>query len=1174
MLFWNVDGLTSIKMHTLDLQKSFLCHDIVFLAETWLQPHASVPALPPALSNAFHVKLCSRPWSTNKGRNSGGVVAFVRKNLPFLEESEWTADRENGIMWGTVPRLGLGSVHLVGCYFSPQHPGAIYNTYDLQDPFQVLQHLLSTRVKPSDLVLLFGDFNARMGGLDDDAAPADALLAGFLPCSSPLEVMPLLGHRILDTICNNFGKSLAALASSNDLVAFNGSVPGDNNGFTFHSRQDNGGRSTVDWVLGSTSIVNPAGIGVRLEILPLLPESPHTMLSLEVAISPPLHAWDYSHATVPEWVEEFMHEQPLSTVRSVWNPRVQARCAAFLQADLVPALDLILADTEVGRAGDRFQDLLGQAVRAAQPPPLFRRPASRSCEGLPYFDAECQHMRRDLKRALRDDPGGPLTKTLQRKYTSKVRRCKRLWNQARVNTLTYDLINCPRKFWKTARVRKVARVVGHVDDWLKYVQSLFGTPAPVSTEKHGVVRSSYTPDGASLSFLFTAEEVAAALKALKNSKASDLFGVRAEVVKELLLGDDTNYFLMPHLLHTFKLALSSGTLPKTWCQGCVHPIAKVSCPSSCDDYRCITVGALLGKLFASLLDRRLNDHLEVYNMRIPFQGGFRREYSTMDQAFVLNHIIEAAKHQKSTVYCTFVDFRKAFDTVRHDHLWDRLRYYGIGGPFLQCIQSLYQQSSVCVTVNGELTEFAPIAVGVRQGDPLSPTLFGLYIETLQDYLQQGMDASDTFLVGGLPVHILLYADDLVLIATSPKALQKAHDILATFCLDWNITVNMAKTKVVVFNPGARLVPFPWSLAGQVLDIAEQYTYLGLVFHGRKGIRLAPDKLTDAGRKALFAMTGICSHAAITDPSLRQFMFNALVLPAISYGAELWGGYFPAFNSATYFSKTPAEKVHSIFLRWLTGASRTTHKRVLPQIAGCLPLGAHWVTRTAGFWDRLVCMPPARLSQLAFRDNVALMMQGGQCWAGRAVQQLLAVGVLSGVDIDHPVTPLHDHRLPAAVVREALASCNKRFWEPYIIDPHSLPTAVSVPDRTLYTFASWFLQMSLDRPAMHSTSAQNWRTLSRFCTGGHRLECVNALWHIKPRSACVCPCCGTGLEDEMHFMLQCPVYAMLRAQTPLFHDVSTHANPMQHIFQHKNVKFLAKYLRQSMALRSAILAGSH
>jgi hypothetical protein len=52
-----------------------------------------------------------------------------------------------------------------------------------------------------------------------------------------------------------------------------------------------------------------------------------------------------------------------------------------------------------------------------------------------------------------------------------------------------------------------------------------------------------------------------------------VFGVRAEVVKELLLGDsqDHGYFLMPYLLHTFNLVMATGTLPKSWCQGCVHP---------------------------------------------------------------------------------------------------------------------------------------------------------------------------------------------------------------------------------------------------------------------------------------------------------------------------------------------------------------------------------------------------------------------------------------------------------------------------------------------------------------------------------------------------------------------------------------------------------------------------
>ncbi len=78
-----------------------------------------------------------------------------------------------------------------------------------------------------------------------------------------------------------------------------------------------------------------------------------------------------------------------------------------------------------------------------------------------------------------------------------------------------------------------------------------------------------------------------------------------------------------------------------------------------------------------------------------------------------------------------MDFKKAYDSVsRHPHLWDRLEAYGISGN-MQCIRSLYAQSRVSVNVNGQFTDFIKVLVGVRQSDPLSPTLFGLFVEVLQ-----------------------------------------------------------------------------------------------------------------------------------------------------------------------------------------------------------------------------------------------------------------------------------------------------------------------------------------------------------------------------------------------------------------------------------------------------------
>jgi hypothetical protein len=171
----------------------------------------------------------------------------------------------------------------------------------------------------------------------------------------------------------------------------------------------------------------------------------------------------------------------------------------------------------------------------------------------------------------------------------------------------------------------------------------------------------------------------------------------------------------------------------------------------------------------------------------------------------------------------------------------------------------------------------------------------------------------------------LYADDLVLVAATPEALQQELDVLAQFSKDWDLTVNMKKTNTVVFNPKPADAQRTWLLGGQAVTAATRYVYLGLVFDSKKGLQTAAVRLVDSGRKALFGLMGICAQQGISDPSLKHHMFNALVLPVLSYGAELWGGFCPLFTDEAYLKKkqAPAEKVHTMFLRWFTGASRST-----------------------------------------------------------------------------------------------------------------------------------------------------------------------------------------------------------------------------------------------------------
>ena len=89
-------------------------------------------------------------------------------------------------------------------------------------------------------------------------------------------------------------------------------------------------------------------------------------------------------------------------------------------------------------------------------------------------------------------------------------------------------------------------------------------------------------------------------------------------------------------------------------------------------------------------------------------------------------------------------------------------------------------------------------MGVKQGCPLSPTLFELYVDGLEKHLLETADIDAPTLMGVM-VPLLLYADDLILMSESAAGLHQQLDVLTSFCEQRQLTVNLSKTKVVVFE---------------------------------------------------------------------------------------------------------------------------------------------------------------------------------------------------------------------------------------------------------------------------------------------------------------------------------------------------------------------------------------
>ena len=134
-------------------------------------------------------------------------------------------------------------------------------------------------------------------------------------------------------------------------------------------------------------------------------------------------------------------------------------------------------------------------------------------------------------------------------------------------------------------------------------------------------------------------------------------------------------------------------------------------------------------------------------------------------------------------------------------------------------------------------------MGVKQGCPMSPTLFGSYIDQLEHHLQSHDQDAPQLL--DTKVSILLYADDIVPLSKSPSGLQHRLDILQLFCSEKLLTVNMSKTQVVMitFNDFRHSHADHFTYSHQQLQIVSEYTYLCIVLHQSGSYKHAISKMT-------------------------------------------------------------------------------------------------------------------------------------------------------------------------------------------------------------------------------------------------------------------------------------------------------------------------------------------
>ena len=752
-----------------------------------------------------------------------------------------------------------------------------------------------------------------------------------------------------------------------------------------------------------------------------------------------------------------------------------------------------------------------------------KKKSVRQAQSCPWFDKECEEKRKLFFTAknrykLTKNAQNATSRSRASKEYKKVMNLKFRNYQADFIKKLRNLKNSdPRNYWKilngtsSEKHETSSRISCEV--FLEHFKGISGIS---DDENANAGPMDYGLDGenSSLNRLFSQEEVKTCLRKLKNNKACGI----DQVINEFLKAAEDK--MLDVFTKFFNVILSSGVVPTEWSIGIVRPLYKNK--GNIDDpnnYRGISLLSCFGKLFTSLINNRLFEFLEEKDILGSEQAGFRPGFSAIDHMFTLHCLVDYFLHKKKRLYCAFIDYEKAFDHIERSSLWQKLLASGINGHVLRVVEVLYAKAKSCVRVENQLSNFFQCHTGVRQGENLSPLLFAMYLNDLQQFMSHrveglssmkqeaidiGIDDSDADIL--FKMFILLYADDTVICSESPKMLQKALESMSEYCHMWKLNINVQKTKIIVFSRGKiRKLPDFW-YRGRKVDIVFDFKYLGLHFSYNNKFGIAQKQLYDKASKAMFALLRKCRKLMLP-LDIQIQLFDSMVVPALLYGCEVW----------CHQMSDLARKLQLRFYKIILKLGKSTPSNMVFGEIGQLPIDVQIKSRMLCFWYSLIKTDDTlKFSNVVYKFFYKLYERNVYKLPFLVnVENLLNGLGLSGVWFDQLNVRYSIDWFKLKVKRclsdqfmqswyECLDGgdifCNYRLFK----DTFDMERYLTLlPPRFLYSFV-------------------------RFRTLNHRLPIQTGRYLNVPRNERLCTMCNSGdLGDEFHYLLVCPHFTEVR-----------------------------------------------
>lgn len=1112
---WNIQGLGP-KLLNLDFVAFCNQFDIFALSEINNITHDEISKV----FIKFEVFISYR-----KSCGGGGVTVCVNKNLlSFIKRIE--CDIEECVFL-YIYILSFKKPLLVAFPYIA-HEGSVYYREKLLSGIENLEcNLANLKCTNEDIhLLLGGDFNARVGQLNEIVMCNN--INDFIHCYDECDVInddeEIACRKSRDMETNNYGRQLVQFCKLNDIFILNGRTTGDKVGA--YTCIANGGRSVVDYFITGRSFYN------YITDMSIVPRTESDHFPLVLNINCPLY-------TVPPILNiETQICNPIEILK--WNKNYENVYNEILNEQFYLYYNelLSLIPVNINHAIDKINECIIFAAKHVQMN-YHRCSKFKNNVQAPWFDNECKMLKKDKYDKLhtfhKTGSQNDLAKYLKLKKNFKnlCRMKKVKYNEKKAEDLIEKFTTSDSKgFWGEMKLllrkKPFMNSTNQIQpyQWFEYFKNLLGGNEN-ETRTNCFNENTTTPNNGKVNNDFlnepiTYQEIIAGIRNLKRDKAGGCDGIKAEFYKV------NNPILVNFIQQIFNNVFESGVYPEAWSKCMIVPLYKKGDPTDVSNYRGISLLNIMSKIFSFILNERLKRWCEDNDLIPEEQAGFRKGYSTVDNIFSLNALVQKyISKPKGRFYALFVDFKVCFDSIDREKLWYVLNKDGCNGKMLNILKSMYSNVMMCVRVaqnysndcqgnkfddnfkaNFFITDCFKSLTGVKQGCILSPLLFSLFIKELNTHFLNSSVRPVQLLTNEKATSMLMYADDLVILSDTVFEMQAKIDLLYDFCSKWGLTINLNKTKMIVYRNGGYLRSIEkWYYGESNIEVTTYYAYLGMIFSSRLCWSQYLDYLSVKALRMVGAMRKIFNKFNNLPVDLAFRIFDTKIKPLTLYGSEIWGcGYFECI-----------ENVQIQFCKAYLGVGKTTPNDLAMLECGRYSLSIDYNLAAIKYWTKLVHMSIDRYPKKCYEQLKQHEAMGRKNWVTSMKNVLFMLGF---GNVWQDQCNLCDVKLFLMDIKSRIKDINMQEFHSRIKDKSDI--YLNFRDIDFYPSIECMPYLNL------TLNFSRRRTFTLLRT--HSLPIKNNLfrWNIVNNNLCEkCQTEGVYVENEFHVLFRCKAYADLR-----------------------------------------------